>query len=51
VTDDDGLTNETSVTVDVGERSETISADQPGFGVGVALVALLVAFLVVRRRD
>jgi len=51
VTDDDGLTNETSVTVDVGESSETISADQPGFGVGVALVALLVAFLVVRRRD
>jgi PGF-CTERM protein len=51
VTDDDGLTSETSVTVDVREGSDTISADQPGFGVGVALLALLVVALMIRRFD
>ncbi|MFB6228254.1 MAG: CARDB domain-containing protein, partial [Halobacteriales archaeon] len=50
VTDDDGATSTTTVTVNVTERSDTISGDAPGFGIGVALAALIAVLLFARRR-
>jgi PGF-CTERM protein/surface glycoprotein (TIGR04207 family) len=50
VTDDDGATNIMTVTVNVTEQSDAVSQDAPGFGVGVALAALIAVILFARRR-
>jgi PGF-CTERM protein len=50
VTDDNGATDTATVVLNVTERSDTVSQDAPGFGVGVALAALLTVVLFARRR-
>jgi PGF-CTERM protein len=51
VEDDAGATNTTEMTVVVSEDSNVIAPGQPGFGVGLAAVALIVVVLLARRRN
>jgi PGF-CTERM protein len=50
VVDDGGATNTTNRVVSVG-GAETVSDGQPGFGVVIAVVALIAAVLFARRRE
>jgi PGF-CTERM protein len=48
IVDDGGATNTTTETINVGD-AETISSGQPGLGIAVAVIALMVAALLARR--
>jgi PGF-CTERM protein len=50
VVDDGGATNSTSQVVSV-QGDQTVSSGQPGFGVAVAVIALIAVVLFARRRQ